>query len=211
MADYCATTDPEIYLPSDHNQDSNLAGFVTRASSWVDSILGSIYNVPLPAYGATPATPGHIREITSRLAAYMGLCAEGVTNRLDDASFVVILKNEALDELREYVGEEPIARLPSETITGEAMTFGTDPAQDDEWEFTHGTRRINPATVEVSGYENGKDFKVHYDAPMRGWVLTRLTSDIADATTVSYEYTYYPNALEVEPKFAATAQRVRRA
>lgn len=203
MSTYCTDAQVNRWLPANHGL--TLTTYKTDAAALVDSRLSPRYWVPFPDVTATPATPVEIQLPASLLTAWLALLALNPTRRAnDDGSQEVRLYERAERLLAAIMDPDPdTAQTAQVQVTAEAMTFGTDPLDDDEYKLAASPKTVIPASAVISGYEYGVDFAITYKVENRGWILTRLTAEIVDAMTVSYLYSYLKQTeIDLPPTYA---------
>lgn len=209
MPEYCADEDLEGLLPSNHGFTSGqLLAFRVAGSDKCDGWIRRRFRCPLPNYNDTPGTPQDVREASAQYAALLAHMRLGIRNQLTEGRFLWDMKKIADEGMREYA--EGKRDLPTVVITGEEMTFGEVPLDDNQYKLEHSVRLIDPETVEIDGFKYGEDFRVEYMGRFRGWVLTRSNPEIEDGAEVSYEYTYAPNAMEIKDDLAPGSMRIFR-
>lgn len=171
-----------------------LETFITDASALAQADLDPIYWA-FPAVTQTPATPLFIQQLVADKVISMARMELGQVSELNPEQ-----NPEGWSYAQRY--ESAIAALrtgtamiPQETITAEAMTFGTDPYDDNEHAFNPGALSLDgfeviPESVRVTGYEFGHDFTARFNEHNRSWVFVRYSGAIVDATTVTYKISY---------------------
>jgi hypothetical protein len=189
VADYTTTTQVKRWLPSNYSSttlpDSTISSIIRERSAYVDDSLPRYWE--FNSVTDSPATPKLIQEITTWLVAHECLHILGMSDRFGEGSLTWRLREWAEDRLEKLRRGE--LRISPETKT-ETMTFGTDPLDDDEFLTGIAPKEIIPQSIQISGYELDEDFQAYYSHANRGWIIRRLTSDITDGTSVTYDWTY---------------------
>ena len=191
MSTYCSSTDITAGLPTSHGISAgDLTIIIERASDLVDSALCNQYWA-FPAVSATPATPGIIRTMALNYGQWIAWSEWlGASSRFDP-NYADILLDRANKLAGMLMSSPPTFNIPPETVTDEALTFGTSPYESDEALLNCQPYDIKPESVRISGAEYGYVFTVYYEKRHRGWILqTKDTDVVTDGTTVTYEYTY---------------------
>ena len=177
---------------------SDITSAIADASEFVQSELPNYW--PFPDASATPATPLPIQRIAAMWAAAICYDMLHMANHDEDDSAAVKLKTRAKADLAAL--REGDAVLMRETIADEVIDWGdNDPVDAGIHLLTKTTNMdVIPASVTISGYENGVDFGVRIDKRYRGWVLVQLNSAITEGEgedTVTYDCTYLRTRREV--------------
>jgi len=199
---YCSDAQANRFLPSSHGL--TLAAYKTEAAALLDARLSPRYWTPFPDVTATPATPVELQTPAAMLTAWLAWLTLGATNRFSDVSPCQFMFEQAERLLAAIMDPDPTTpQLSLVQVTDEAMTFGTDPLDDDEYKLAASPKTVIPASVTIAGYEYGVDFVVGYKVENRGWVLTRLTAEIVDGHKVSYQYSYLKQVeIDLPPTYA---------
>jgi len=194
MAGYCSRTDISNALPVGHViSDENLDILISEATAWVDSGLCVRYwSFPVIDTDAGTAPPAIIRSIARLFGQWLAwtqyLSASG--RFMPDT--VRELLSEAETQISKLVMDPPLYNIPAVTLT-EELAFGstlTVTLEDDEHLLGCSPRDVVAESVLIAGHENGADFRVYYKRAVRSWVLQRLTDDIVDGDSVTYNYTF---------------------
>lgn len=175
-----------------------LFDLVRDASAIVETDLEPLYwSFPdvTGADGQTILTPVYVQNIVALKAISLGKMSVGQLSEINPQDDGAQQTYEArylarVNDLRTNAANIPVVR-----VTGEAMTFGTDPLGDNEYKYNPQSIglagfEVIPESVRVTGYQNGIDFDSRLSVRDRGWLFVRYDSAIVDATTVSYDFTY---------------------
>jgi hypothetical protein len=195
VAVWTTTTKATRYYPTADTGSlvTAIASLITEASAIVHGDLSEVY-WGFPDVTDTPATPDIIADVTAMKVGILAQTELGNLNRQDvvgeQLRWLIGHYQTMIDGLRD--GER---NVPQVTVSAEAMTFGTDPLDDNEYAFDPGALGLDgfevvPESVRVSGFEYGFDFDVRFNEHNRSWVLVRHDSGIVDTTEVTYKISY---------------------
>lgn len=185
---------PEGYATLLTSKGTSIEDLITEASDECESALSPRY-WPFPDVdGDAPfVTPTIVQVAVSYLAQHKANEVIGAYNNVDfdDNTNLVSPYSHYLQRVNGLMMDTdgPFRlQIPTVSVTEEA-----DFSESDDYELSPsvpGGYDIIDESVEITGFSYGDDFEVNFSKELRGWVVTRLTDDIADDASVTYSLSY---------------------
>jgi hypothetical protein len=216
-ASYSSTDLPD----SDSATRVGINSYLTRVSRWVDADLGRFYVTFNSTDNATYPTPAIIRQVATDRVLFrcyqqlvpsdrnMGY-GEMAVLHFENAQAVINSIRDASDDVTQFVS----GVVPNETVSAEALTFGTGGTYDlpENEAFVNVHSNLTTADVPTilvdsvavtltgfTGYRNSVtphdpgDFFVYFHRRFKKWVFhdkTGAFSDDAGTKSITYDWSY---------------------
>lgn len=176
---------------------------IEKMTAYIDTILSQRYQT-LPSYSATGSCPETVEFICRVMSAHEAFVQMGIEQNVGEGGGEGRRYKEARD-LLDRISKGQFD-LPIQTGT-DALTFGTSGVGTlpyDDAEAPISKRSIIPESVVVScngtTYVNDEDYTVRWHETHQKWILNRASdSDITDAGTAIYDYTWLKSWQGVSP------------